>query len=132
MLVSLCRGDPGTSDAALLAAIALYRRGELDAAASALALLDGGGAHLFRGLIALRRHDRARAVRELDLARQDPDYAELATSMRRLARRDGRVAFVAVATPEIDTNPQLVADTPPPGSTDAPLGRTRACSSSEP
>ena len=122
-LAALCRTAGDAGEEALLAAVALYRRGELAAAERALEQLDataGGGPHLFRGLIALRRHDRVRAVRELELARRDPAYAEAAASVLRLARRDGGISVVALLGTELDTNPQLVPDTPPPGALSAP------------
>jgi hypothetical protein len=106
---------------ALLAAIARFRAGDDAAAGASLAQLAarGGaaaaGAHFFLGLLALRAHDGRRAERELALARRDPAYASLAGSMLRLARRERPLAALVIAAPELDTNPQLVPETPPAG-----------------
>jgi hypothetical protein len=73
------------------------------------------GAHFFLALIALERHDTGAAIRELDIARGDPDYRDLAAALLRLAHRDGAIALALLIEPEIDTNPQLLPDTPPLG-----------------
>jgi len=126
-LAALCEADAAPdSDAALLEAIARFRAGDLEGARAGLVRLASGAgasaasAHFFLGLIALRRHDRTRAVRELEIAARDPAYTETATAMLRLARRDGPLAAVVLAEPEIDTNPQLVPDTPPTGALTGP------------
>lgn len=121
-LAALCNAQPAPEDvAALLDAIARYRAGEHAEAGAALSTIiaSGGsaaaGAHFFLGLIALERHDVSTALRELALARNDPDYRELATSLMRLAHRDGVVAVALLVEPELDSNPQLLPDTPPAG-----------------
>lgn len=123
-LAALCRADAAPSEnAALLAAIARLRRGEVAAARATFARLAAGqgeaaaSAHFFLGLIALRRHEGGRAVRELELAARNPAYAEPARRLLRLARRDGLVTAMLLAEPELDTNPQLLPDTPPAGAT---------------
>jgi tetratricopeptide (TPR) repeat protein len=122
-LAALC-GDASADDgAALLEAIARYRDGDHGAAGAALsdivrtagASSAGAGAHFFLGLIALEHHDTPAAVRELELARGDPDYRGLAAALLRLAHRDGAVAVALLVEPELDTNPQLLPDTPPSG-----------------
>jgi len=125
-LAALCEADTAPAfDAALLEAIAQFRGGDLEGAHAALVRLAAGAgaaasAQFFLGMIALRRNERTRAVRELELAARDPAYAESATAMLRLARRDGPLAAVVLAEPELDTNPQLVPDTPPAGATTGP------------
>lgn len=123
-LAALCRGDEGAGDTAtLLDAIARYRSGEHAAAAAALSDIvraggttsAGAGAHFFLGLIALERHDTGEAIRELELASRDPEYSALAAGLLRLAHRDGAVALALLVEPELDTNPQLLPDTPPAG-----------------
>jgi hypothetical protein len=122
-LDALCRQDrPGRRDDAseLLAAIARFHAGELDDAERALRDIASrddaqAGAHLFLGLIALRQHAGRNAVDELELARRDPVYAELAVPLLRLAHRDGALAARVLVAPELDTNPQLLPDTPPVG-----------------
>ncbi|HEU4728666.1 MAG TPA: hypothetical protein VFT22_12270, partial [Kofleriaceae bacterium] len=123
-LAALCaRRATATEGAALLDAIARYRAGDPAGASEALAAITasrGGsatGAHFFLGLIALERHDARAAIRELELARADPDYQALATSLLRLAHRDGAVTAQLLVQPELDTNPQLLPDTPPAGAT---------------
>lgn len=121
-LAELCRAtvEAGETDR-LLAAIARYRAGDRAAAAAALAELVRGhgsseaGAQFFSGLIALERHDTGTAIRAFERARSDPDYAALAAALIRLARRDGAIAAVLLIEPEVDSNPQLVPDTPPSG-----------------
>ncbi|MDB4959450.1 MAG: Tetratricopeptide 2 repeat protein [Myxococcales bacterium] len=117
-LAALCQPDDG----ALLAAIARFREGDLDRAHTELTAIvardsTSAGAHLFLGLIALGRHDGALAERELALASTNSAYAAVAGEMQRFARREGRLTVVALVAPEIDTNPQLVPDTPPLGAT---------------
>lgn len=129
-LAALCRADRdrahGGGDGADLAdAVARYRRGELDDAARELAALvaanrDAAAAHFFLGMIALARHDGRTAEAEYAAAARDPAYVELAADMRRLARRDGPLAVSVLASTEIDTNPQLIPDTPPQGEAGAP------------
>lgn len=122
-LADLCRAETTKdSEAALLAAIALLRAGDVDAAQSALlpiAASGDAGAHFFLGLIALRRHHGADAARELELAMRDSSYAELAEPLLRLARREGRISVAALVAPELDNNPQLLPGTPPAGALQA-------------
>lgn len=121
-LAALCH-NPDTSGRQLLAAIARFRAGDLDAAEALLTpLVDGSsaaGAHFFLGLVALARHERD-AERELAAAAKDPAYAALAASLLPQARRQGMVELLAIAAPELDTNPQLLPDTPPVGATATP------------
>jgi hypothetical protein len=125
-LSAVCKDAASDDDAALLAAIARYRRGERSEARAALAAVAGArgtseaGAHFFLGLIALEDHDARTAIRELELARGDPELRELATSLLRLARRDGALSATVLVAPEIDTNPQLLPDTPPLGALTGP------------
>jgi tetratricopeptide (TPR) repeat protein len=117
-LAAICRDD---GRQLLLDAIARFSAGEHGAAAAALSEIvrtrgtASAGAHFFLALIALERHDAAAAIRELEIAHGDPDYRELAEVLLRLARRDGRLAFALLVEPELDTNPQLLPDTPPAG-----------------
>ena len=118
-LAALCHED---SAASLLDAIARYRAGDQAAAAAALADIvraqdAAAGAHFFLGLIALERHDTSAAIHELELASADPRYGALAVPLLRLAHRDGALAVALLIEPELDTNPQLVPDTPPTGAT---------------
>jgi tetratricopeptide (TPR) repeat protein len=122
-LAALCHGGEDDERPRLLDAIARYRAGERDAAAAALSDIahtsrtasTGAGAHFFLGLIALEHHDTRTAIRELELAGADPDYRALAAALLRLAHRDGAIAAALLIEPELDTNPQLVPDTPPSG-----------------
>lgn len=122
-LAALCHGAEDADRTRLLDAIARYRAGDHAAAAAALSDLvhagrttsTGAGAHFFLGLIALEHHDTRTAIRELELARDDPDYRALAVALLRLAHRDGALAVALLIAPELDTNPQLVPDTPPSG-----------------
>ena len=121
-LVAVC-GDTNDDGAPLLDAIARFRAGDHAAAGRALSEIVRGqssssttaGAHFFLGLIALEQHDTGAAVRELELAYADPEYRALAATLLRLAHRDGALAVALLVEPEIDTNPQLVPDTPPSG-----------------
>jgi tetratricopeptide (TPR) repeat protein len=126
-LAELCRADSADPDTDhLLAAIAAYTRGDLEVARSALrSLVEAGastsaGAHFFLGLIALGSHAGGEAVRELEAARVDPTYEPLTRDVLRLAHRDGRLSAIALVAGEVDTNPQLVPDTPPAGATTGP------------
>jgi hypothetical protein len=126
-LAELCKSElPADDSDALLAAIARYRKGELEAARVAFAAIAAhpgaseSGAHLFLGLIALADHQGGTAVRELELARRDPAYDAAARAVLPLAHRDGVFAVVLLAEPEVDTNPQLLPDTPPMGATTGP------------
>jgi hypothetical protein len=117
-ITELCRAEP-TNDDELLSAIALFRAGELDASAKALGPLAArgdAGAHFFLGAIGLAQHAGGSAVLDLELAAADPQYAESARILLPLARRDGPVSAIVLVAPEIDTNPQLLPDTPPSGS----------------
>jgi hypothetical protein len=128
-LARLCKAPPPPDDGtALLDAIARYRTGERAAVGAALSAIvaargpSASGAHLVLGLIALERHEAAAAIRELELARADPELGALASSLLRFARRDGALAITLLVAPELDTNPQLLPDTPPEGSvTGAPV-----------
>ncbi|HET7502859.1 MAG TPA: hypothetical protein VFK02_17675 [Kofleriaceae bacterium] len=123
-LAAVCaRRDAAPEGTALLDAIARYRDGDPAGAHEALAAIAaarGGsatGAHFVLGLIALERHDARAAIRELELARADPEYQALATALLRLAHRDGALTAQLLVQPELDTNPQLLPDTPPVGAT---------------
>jgi len=128
-LAALCGTSAAAAEAAdaatLTAATARYRAGDRTGAAAALADLARGrggsaaGAHFFLGLIALERHDTGTAIRELEAARKDPDYQALATALLRIAHRDGTVAAALLVESEVDSNPQLVPDTPPSGTMDS-------------
>jgi tetratricopeptide (TPR) repeat protein len=121
-LAALC-GDAASDGPTLLDAIARYRAGDHTAASTALSEIVRGhgsssaiaGAHFFLGLLALEQHDTGAAARELELARADPEYRALAAGLLRLAHRDGTLAVALLVEPELDTNPQLVPDTPPLG-----------------
>jgi tetratricopeptide (TPR) repeat protein len=121
-LAAVC-GEAIDDRAPLIDAIARYRAGDHAAAWAALSEIvrAGGtssaaaGAHFFLGLIALERHDTRTAIRELELELADPDYRALAAALLRLAHRDGTLAVALLVEPELDTNPQLVPDTPPLG-----------------
>jgi hypothetical protein len=120
-LAALCAADRSPDE--LTAAIATFRSGALDAAARAFAALvdrEPGAAHFFLGVIAVSRHDRRTAERELALAARDPVYAALARDTLRATRRDGAIAATALVVGEVDTNPQLVPDTPPQGAVVGP------------
>jgi len=116
-LVELCSHD---TEPALQGAVGLIARGEIDEAQAALAQLDTPGAHFFRAVIALRHHEGGQAERELEIAARDPAYAPATETMLRIARRSGRVEAMLFAGGEVDTNPQLVPDTPPTGATATP------------
>jgi hypothetical protein len=126
-LAELCRADaePGDENA-LQTAIGLVGRGELGAARRLLERIvangtsSAAGAQFFLGVIALRRHDGGEAATHFEAASRDPAYAESAENMLRLAHRAGRVEANLFLGAEVDTNPQLVPDTPPPGATTAP------------
>jgi hypothetical protein len=121
-LAAVCAAPIAAADtSALLDAIARYRAGDRAAARATLNALVASrpgpepGAHFFLGLIALDRHDGRSAIRELELACSDPTYRALAAAPLRLAHRDGALALTLVVAPELDTNPQLLPDTPPSG-----------------
>ena len=101
-------------------AIALFRRGELLRADAILAGLDTPGSHFFRAAIALRRHDGGEAEAQLRIAERDPEYAAASRTLLRLARRTGRVEALVFLGGEVDTNPQLLPDTPPTGAVATP------------
>jgi len=119
-LDELCRPERRAHDELdLVAAIALYHRGDLDASEAALAPIAAHGsaaAHFFLGAIGLEHHTGGDAVHELEVAAADPAYTEVAHILLPLARRDGPLAAVVLVAPELDTNPQLLPDTPPAGS----------------
>ncbi len=120
-LAALCGGS--REDHALLAGIARFTLGDLDAAEALFASLvagpDAPAAHFYLGLIGLARHDGA-ASDELAIAARDPAYAPLTASLQRIARRQGMFELLLLAAPEVDTNPQLLPDTPPTGATTGP------------
>lgn len=118
LLGELCTRDSGP---ALQTAIGLVAHGELDDALAALGSLDTPGAHFFRAVIAVRRHEGGAAERELEIAARDPAYADASETMLRIARRTGRLEALLFAGGEVDTNPQLVPDTPPTGATATPV-----------
>jgi len=113
----LCTADmePTLDDA-----IALFKRGELAKADAILAGLDTPGSHFFRAAIALRRHEGGEAEAQLAIAQQDPEYAAASRTLLRLARRTGRVEALVFLGGEVDTNPQLLPDTPPEGAVATP------------
>lgn len=117
-LVELCTHD---SEPVLQNAVGMIARGEIDEAQAALVRLDTPGAHFFRAVIALRHHEGGRAERELEIAARDPAYAPASETMLRIARRSGRLEALLFAGGEVDTNPQLVPDTPPTGATTTPI-----------
>ena len=126
-LAELCRADAEPGDAtALQTAIAQIGRGEAAAARVTLRRIvahgttSAAGAHFFLGVIALRAHDGSEAEAQFELAGRDPEYAAPAETMLRLARRAGRLEANLFTGAEIDTNPALLPDTPPPGATTAP------------
>ncbi|HSN29309.1 MAG TPA: hypothetical protein VLT45_23630 [Kofleriaceae bacterium] len=100
--------------------IALFKRGELEKAEAVLAALDTPGSHFFLGAIALRRHDGTEAEAQLQLAARDPAYASASRTLLRIAHRTGRFEALLFVGGEVDTNPQLVPDTPPVGATTTP------------
>ena len=101
-------------------AIGLFKRGELARADAILAGLDTPGSHFFRAAIALRRHEGGDAEAQLSLAARDPEYASASRTLLRIARRTGRVEALVFLGGEVDTNPQLLPDTPPTGDTATP------------
>jgi hypothetical protein len=126
-LAELCRSDAEPGDAtALQTAIELIGHGRLvDARVLLRRIVANGtssaaGAHFFLGVIALRHHDGGEAEAHFAIAARDPEYADSAEPMLRLARRAGRVEANLFTGAEVDTNPQLLPDTPPPGATTAP------------
>lgn len=126
-LDALCATDRATQDeATLLGAIAAYQRGDYETAQRTLETLVARGAalasnaHLFLGLIALAHHDGSRAADELELAARDPLYAETTRPLLRQAHRDGPLAALVLVAQEIDSNPQLLPDTPPIGAMTGP------------
>ncbi len=100
--------------------IALFQRGELAKAEAILGAVDTPGSHFFLGAIALRRHEGGEAEAQLQLAARDPEYASASRSLLRIARRTGRFEALLFLGGEVDTNPQLVPDTPPIGATMTP------------
>jgi hypothetical protein len=126
-LDQLCRGERDNDpNAALIAAIDSFQRGDLAAARSQFARIVAngsalaGGAHLFLGLIELAQHAHDRAVTELELAQKDPAYTDAAVVPLRLAYRDGALSALLLAAQEVDSNPQLLPDTPPTGAVAGP------------
>ena len=126
-LDELCRDERNRAAAeSLLSAIARFQAGDYVAARAQLTRLatTGGplaaGAHLFLGLIELAAHQHDEAIADLELAERDPIYAVAAAAPLRLAHRDGALALLALAAQEVDTNPELLPDTPPAGATTGP------------
>jgi hypothetical protein len=126
-LDELCRDERNRAAATnLMSAIARFEAGEYGAARAQLAPLvaAGGplaaGAHMFLGLIALAAHRHDEAIADLELAQRDPTYAQAAALPLRLAHRDGPITLLALAAQEVDTNPELLPDTPPTGATSGP------------
>jgi hypothetical protein len=126
-LTELCRADAEPGDEMTLAdAIQLVVDGDLDRARPPLAKIvaDGtpaaAGAHFFLGVIAIKEHDGGLAEAHLLAAAHDPAYAGAAESMLRIARRTGRLEALLFAGSELDTNPELLPDTPPTGTTATP------------
>lgn len=113
----LCAGE---TEPTLDDGIALLRRGELDKADAIFAALDTPGSHFFRAAIALRRHEGREAAALLVVAQRDPAYAAASRTLLRLARRTGRFEALVFVGGEVDTNPQLLPDTPPTGDVTTP------------
>jgi len=79
-------------------------------------------AQLFLGLISLRQGEGEQAARSFEAAAgRDPVIAPAATSLLRLAQREGRVVFSLLAGPSADSNVDLAPDGSPTagGSEDA-------------
>jgi tetratricopeptide (TPR) repeat protein len=111
------RPDPFT---ALLYGIALYERGEDDAAVAALehAREDArtrDSALVFLGLLALRDGDSGRAAALFDRANQESqgELARTARDLSILARRDGRLMLSAEAEGGYDSNVDQAPDHTP-------------------
>jgi hypothetical protein len=126
-LAELCRADSAPGDEVTLEqAIRMVLAGDLEAARPALETIvahgtaAAAGAHFFLGVIAIRRHDGSLAEAHLLAAARDPAYAAAAEAMLRLARRTGRLEAILFAGGELDTNPELLPDTPPIGATGSP------------
>ena len=122
-LAALCRADRAEAPddlARLLAGIDRYQAHDLDGAKRLLATVGGEGAtgaHVFLGLIALDHHEARTAEAELAAAGADPAYRDIIRGLQRLAARDGRIVAVVTAQPGVDSNPELLPDTPPQGAT---------------
>jgi hypothetical protein len=110
------------ADEALGVGLARYRRGDLAGAARSFSRARSGAAtcgaaHFFLGMIAYRQHDAATAMHELDLAGRDPRYAEVAAEVRRLAAQERTWVFSLLSQAEVDSNVELLPETPPAFST---------------
>jgi hypothetical protein len=122
-LDKLCREDRARIDdtGALLVAIAQIHAGDLDDARQALREIvshhgaSEAGARFFLGLVALQEYEGGLAVADFERAAADPLYAGLVPPLLRLAHRTGVLSGRILIAPEIDTNPQLLPDTPPVG-----------------
>ena len=127
VLAELCRADAEPGDEITLeSAIRMVLDGDLAHARPALESIvahgtrAAAGAQFFLGVIAIRHHDGGEAEAHLVAAARDPDYAHAAEAMLRLARRTGRLEALLFAGSELDTNPELLPDTPPAGATGTP------------
>ena len=88
-------------------AVPLFREAERDPSLAP-------SAQLFLGLISLRQGGGEAAERSFEAAAaRDPALAPTATSLLRLARREGRVVFSLVAGPSGDSNVDLAPDGSP-------------------
>jgi hypothetical protein len=126
-LRELCRADQAPGDEATLEdAIRMVLDGNLERARPALEQIvahgtpAAAGAHFFLAVIAIRTHDGGLAEAHLRQAERDPAYAGAAEAMLRLARRTGRLEAILFAGSELDTNPELLPDTPPMGAMGTP------------
>ena len=126
-LAALCRADAEPGDEVTLeTAIHLVTDGDLERARRALDTIvahgtpAAAGAHFFLGAIAIRMHDGGLAEAHLIEAERDPAYADAAQAMLRLARRTGRLEASLFVGGELDTNPELLPDTPPVGAIGTP------------
>src|SRR5207245_5236088 len=84
-------------------------------------------AQLFLGLISLRQGGGEAAARSFEAAAaRDPTLAPTATSLLRLARREGRVVLSLLAGPSGDSNGDLAPDGAPTSGGSADSGGTIA------
>ncbi len=127
VLAELCRMDAEPGDEITLeTAIQMVTDGDLGHARQALETIvahgtsSAAGAQFFLGVIAIRHHDGGEAVAHLVAAARDPAYAGAAEAMLRLARRTGQIEALLFTGSEIDTNPELLPDTPPTGASGTP------------
>jgi hypothetical protein len=117
-LAALCAAPARSPADELAAGLARFRAGDHAAAQAHFAAATrgagevGAGAHFFLGVIALRAGERSQAMRELSIAAAAPAYAAPAAELRRLARRQGKLALSVLIAPEWDSNVRLVPDAP--------------------